>query len=84
MPGGNPYARMAALMRPESGGSGVKMRLGTVTQREPLEVVVAGIRLPKETLRVNCQLELDARDTVLLLTEDDQIFYILMKVVDAV
>lgn len=30
------------------------------------------------------ELDLDAGDTVLLLTEDDQMFYIIMKVVDAV
>lgn len=167
MPDGNPYARMLSAMWGESGkqigadgtGGAVKMRLGIVAQREPLEIIVAGIRQPTEALKVNerlakgakwktkvtapvdvlndqarrpagiftnvrgpvsgtvacsgmgcapelteimsgtlCssdvlinqteqeQLEIDLEkgDTVLMLTEDDQVFYILMKVVDAV
>lgn len=169
---GNPYARMMSVIRDGAGEPGttgpVKMRLGTVAQREPLEVTVGGARQPAGALKINerltrgaswksqinsrsgrfgtlssqsgkfdllpsavtgsvtcagkgCepemtsinggtlnssdvlidqaklekleldqaehrQLELDLEmgDTVLLLTEDDQIFYILMKVVDAV
>ena len=173
MDGGNPYARMVSVMRGESaeqtvtgetgraglGAGPAKLRLGTVAQREPLEVVVAGIRQPVEALKINerlvkgakwktkltapvdvlkdparrpsgiftgvhgqvtgtvacggtgcapeltgitggtlqsddvlidqteleqLEIDLDVGDTVLLLTEDDQIFYIIMKVVDAV
>lgn len=172
MPDGNPYARMVSVMRDEAGEPGgagpVKMRLGTVAQRAPLELIVAGVSQPAEALKINerltkgakwktritspsggivrlsgpsgslgtisgsasgemtcdgegCtpelsyisggplnisdalieqaalketefdqaeqeQLELDLEkgDTVLLLTEDDQVFYILMKVVSAV
>lgn len=169
MPDGDPYARMAALMRRQSGAEGVKMRLGTVAQKEPLEVVTAGFRLPTEALKINerltkgaswktrtaspngrfgrltgnsgefrllpspvtgvlicdgegcapqltaltsgtlnsgnvlieqgeldlnveldeaehrqLELDLEVGDKVLMLTEDDQVFYILMKVVDAV
>lgn len=159
MPGGDPYARMAALMRTETGAGSVKMRLGTVARREPLEVVVAGLRQPKEALKINerltkgakwkteltspvenlyeeslppaavlgglsgpvdgpvscggercsaklsivtagtltsetlkvyrteqkqLEIDMDIGDKVLMLTEDDQTFYILMKVVDAV
>ena len=185
MDGGNPYARMVAVMRGEAGehsasrsglsgdqaagetnqaGLGAepaKMRLGTVVQRKPLEIMVAGTRQPAEVFKINerltkgakwktkitapvdvledparrpsaaffgptgvygpvngavvcggagCapeltrinrgsldvddviidqteheQLEIDLEegDTVMLLTEDDQMFYILMKVVDA-
>lgn len=176
MPDGNPYARMVSVMRGESaertmagetdraglGAGPAKMRLGTVVRRAPLEIVVAGIPQPTETLKINerltkgakwktkltapvdvlddparrpsatffgptgvygpvsgtvecggesCapeltgitggmlnaddviidqteheQLEIDLEegDLVLMLTEDDQTFYILMKVVDAV
>lgn len=163
MPDGNPYARMVSLVRNEAGETGgvgpVKMLLGTVANREPLEIIVAGTRQPAEALRVNerltkgarwkakitapvdvlndqarrpsgtfadvhgpvsgvlacpgegCapeltgitggtlysndilidqteqeQLELDLEkgDTLLLLTEDDQVFYVVMKVVSAV
>jgi hypothetical protein len=158
---GNPYARMVALIRGESGeqtptgetaqaglgASPCKMRLGRVTRRAPLRISVAGIEQPAQALRINerltkgarwqvkltggasdfdgltgslsgpvtcggegCSPELDAvtggalhgtqttvdeatveqleidlevGDQVLLLTEDDQIFYILMKVVVA-
>lgn len=142
------------------GAGPVKMRLGTVVQRKPLEITVAGVPMPAEVFKINerltkgakwktkitapvdvledparrpsatffghtgvygpvdgtvsCgghgvpklthinsgtlnvddviidqaeheQLEIDLEegDTVLLLTEDDQMFYILMKVVDA-
>lgn len=157
---GNPYARIVALMQsgagreaPEGEHSGlgalpVRMRIGKVVRRVPLEVEVAGIRQPTEGLRINerlvkdakwkvklkspksdyrqltgqlagpvdcpggqgsprlgevtggqihsgdtlidegevTQLEIDLEvgDKVLLLTEDDQIFYIVMKVVAAV
>ena len=126
----------------------MKMRLGRVTSRVPLKVVVAGIEQPTETLKINerlvkgaiwktkttspnsdynritgpiegpvttphgrstgalekftdgevhsadttidegtveqLELDLEVGDQVLLLTEDDQVFYILMKVVNAV
>lgn len=163
MPDGNPYARIVSVMRDEAGEPGgagpVKMRLGIVAQREPLEVTVAGVRQPTEVLKLNerltkgakwkakiiapvdvlndqakrpagtfadvrgpvsgaltcpgegcapeltgitggtlyssdvlihqteqeqLEIDLDKGDTVLLLTEDDQTFYIVMKVVGAV
>lgn len=160
MSDGNPYARMVSVMRGESGertatgesdsaglGAGpAKLRLGTVVQRAPLEITVAGVRQPTEALRINerltkgarwkakiaspnsdfgqlsgpisgpvstplgtgalisldsgevhsgnatideatveqLEIDLEVGDMVLLLTEDDQIFYIIMKVVGAV
>lgn len=138
MPDGDPYVRMVSVMRGESAevaagetGGAVKMRLGTVARREPLEVIVAGTSQPAEALKINerlmkgakwkteitsqnssfghftgpisvdgtlrsndviigqaeqeqLEIDLDVGDTVLLLTENDQIFYILMKVVGAV
>lgn len=175
MPDGNPYARMVSVMRGEAteqtvtgetglaglGAGPVKMRLGTVVQRTPLKIKVAGIEQPAEALKINerltkgakwktrisapvdvlddparrpaatffgetgvygpvngtvacggmscapyltgitdgtlysdgvlidqtgqeqLEIDLDVDDVVLLLTEDDQVFYIIMKVVDA-
>lgn len=162
MDGGNPYARMIAVIRSEGaeqtaagetpragmGASPVKMRLGSVTQRAPLKITVAGVEQPTEALRINerltkgakwkekitsqdsefralsgqlegpvscsgghgspqlgavtggklrsedtvidqatveqLEIDLEVGDQVLLLTEDDQIFFIVMKVVKAV
>lgn len=159
---GNPYARIIGVVRGETqadaaaresiqGGVGaapMKARLGTVTQRVPLKIRVAGIEQPTEVLRINerlvkgarwrmkltspqsaysglvgaldgpisclgghgaprlgkvtggqlysgdtaideasveqLEIDLEVGDQVLTLTEDDQIFYIIMKVVDAV
>ena len=87
MPDGDPYARIVSVMREETGeGSGagpVRLRLGNVALGEPLEVIVAGTRQPAGALRLGAGLELEAGDPVLLLTEDDQTFYILMRVVKA-
>lgn len=159
---GDVYARMISVIRGEHeteasqreglqsglGACPVRMRLGTVTNRVPLRVRVAGIEQPTQALRLNerlakgaawrmrlespsgdynalsggldgpvscpggsgapqlagvtggslhsadtridegeatqLELDLEAGDEVLLLTEDDQVFYILMKVVQAV
>ena len=85
MDGGNPYARMVAVMRGESvehsasrsgaqgaqaagetdqaglGAGPVKMRLGKVAQRKPLEIIVAGVRQPTEALRINERLTKGAK-----------------------
>lgn len=139
------------------GAGPVKMRLGTVVQRKPLEITVAGVPMPTEVFKLNerltkgakwktkitapvdvledparrpsgalfgptgvygpvtgpvspsgtlnaltggslnvddviidqaeheqLEIDLEVDDQVLMLTEDDQIFYIIMKVVDAV
>lgn len=138
---GNPYSAILAMMRREGaeqsstgetsnsglGAMPVKMRLGTVVQKSPLQVDVAGVTMPPTVLRVNerltkgtkskvnvtgtlsgtvscsgygspslsggalsnavmeqMEIVLEKGDTVLLLTGDDQIFYIVMKVVAAV
>lgn len=159
---GDTYSRIVSVIRGESsernragdsqnaglGASPVRMRLGVVTQRVPLEVRIAGIEQPTEVFYINerlargaiwkakigspasdyrglsgalggpvscaggCgsprlgsvetgalhsedsvldeatveQLEIDLQvdDQVLLLTEDDQVFFIIMKVVRAV
>lgn len=165
---GNPYARMLGVIRGESadqsavgdtaqtglGTAPCRMRIGTVTQRVPLKISVAGLEQPTENLRINerliknaqwkvqitspesdykqltgilnaqvtcpgdgcapkleavtdgalhstdtqigrdtetgkatvkqLEIDLDVGDQVLALTENDQIFYILMKVVKAV
>lgn len=159
---GNAYSRIVRVIRNETeeqsktgetdyaglGASPLKARLGTVTQRVPLKIKVAGVELPTEVLRINerltkgakwkekitspksdytglsgslsgpvacsgdgcnpqlssvtagdihstdttvdeaeveqLEVDLDVDDQVLLVTEDDQIFYIVMKVVKAV
>lgn len=62
---GDPYARMAALMRNEgavSVGTGATfIRLGRVVSREPLEVSAGGLRLPAEALRINERLTKGAK-----------------------
>lgn len=80
---GDPYARMAELMRGGDSAQGARMYLGTVARGTPLEVILGGIRLPKEALRVGAGLSLAEKDSVLLLTEDDQVFYVVMKVVES-
>ena len=67
------------------GAAPVKMRLGTVTNKTPLQTEVAGVAMPASALRLNAQLAaaLNVGDRVLLLTEDDQLFFIIMKVVAA-
>ena len=88
MPDGNPYSRMVSVMQADAGAADdpAKLRVGTVARREPLEIVVAGLNQPAEALKINRNLRnsLETGDTVLLLTEDDQLFYVLMKVVDAI
>lgn len=96
---GNPYSRMIELIRKEAsapdvrpdgpsqaalGAAAARLRLGTVSRTGPLQVTVAGVPMPASVLRVSPQLELTAGDSVLMLTENDQIFYIVMKVVSAV
>lgn len=88
---GDPYAAMVALMREQGAGDGgtdgpVRMRLGRVVGNAPLAVRTAGAVMPPAALRLNAALsgELAAGDDVLLLTQDDQIYYIVMKVVSAV
>lgn len=153
----NPYSKLLGLIRAESsetaetgetemtgiGAGPAKLRLGEVTQREPLRIKVAGIEQPTGVLRINerlvkgakwktkttspnsdyktltgklsgpvtcggalstvtagelhstdttideatveqLEIDLEVGDEVLLLTTDDQMFFILMKVVDAV
>ena len=154
---GNPYSALLGLIRTESeeisgsgesaaagiGAGAAKLRLGKVTQREPLKISVAGIEQPTSVLKINerltrgatwktkttspsgdyngltgnlsgpvscggalstvtggqlhsedtvidqaeveqLEIDLEVGDELLLLTTDDQMFYILMKVVDAV
>lgn len=84
---GDPYAALVALMREQGAGDApVGLRLGRVACAAPLAVQVAGTVQPPAALRPAAGLaqELAAGDEVLLLTQDDQIYYIVMKVVPAV
>lgn len=86
---GDPYAAMVAMMHEQGAdresASVPRMRLGRVTGAAPLRVRVAGTEQPAGALRLDPRLEvpLAAGDEVLLLTWDDQTFYIVMKAVRA-
>lgn len=81
---GNPYARMLAVIRGETGeqtptgetesaGLGAnpcKMRLGIVTQRAPLKLKVASIEQPTRALRINERLVKGARWKVKITSPD--------------
>ena len=54
---------------------------GIVTSVDPLQIM-ADQKLPLEAEQL--ELDLAVGDEVLLLTQDDQVFYIVMKVVNAV
>ena len=90
---GNPYSALLRALRPDRNGKRLGMRLGTVTSAAPLSVRVAGLDLPESAFRVTvathyvqvaaAKPEFAAGEKLLLLTEDDQTFYIMAKVVDA-
>jgi hypothetical protein len=84
---GNPYSKMAQILKNRS-AAGLFMYKGTVTSATPLILSVAGITVASQELMINGSLiksdqtiALEIGDTVLLLTADDQLFYILCKVV---
>lgn len=81
----DPYNGLLALMLESRSKGGPQLRLGTVAQTNPLMVKIAGVELPASSLRVSSlPAPYVADDQVLMVTEDDQVFYILMKVVKAV
>jgi hypothetical protein len=84
---GNPFSKMAHLMK-ESSGGGLSSYLGKVSGISPLSVSVAGLLMSKDELAINSSLinadnepALNIGDTVFLLTADNQLFHILCKVV---
>jgi hypothetical protein len=66
------------------GGEGCAARLGAVTGGQLHSDDTRIGSEEKKAVTEQLEIDLEVGDQVLLLTEDDQIFYILMKVVDAV
>jgi len=81
---GNPYARFwEAFNNP---GAGLIPRQGSVLRVSPhIEINVkskgGGITVSGTELMINADLSLTAGENVLLLTEDDQLYFVLCKVV---
>ena len=95
---GDPFARMIELIRGEqSAGGAAVMRIGNVLTDAPLRIETAGITLEADALRIDRRLKealereiaTGTRTTLLpgskalLLTDDDQIYFILCEVRDA-
>jgi hypothetical protein len=77
----NPFSKFVELFKRDD----VKLRMyrGTVTSKTPLEMSIAGITVSGSELLLNATLVLDISDTVLVLSEDNQLFYVICKVVAA-
>lgn len=85
--GGDPFARIFEALLPAPNGGQMLMRIGKVTQQAPLEISVAGVLQPAGALWVNSQLSGSSApkkgDILLLVTADDQTYYVICKVVRA-
>lgn len=75
----NPYSKIMEMAQPQN--AGLIMRRGTVRSISPLVIDVAGITISGDELYVNSDILFAHGDTVIMLTEDDQTFYVLCKVV---
>lgn len=78
----NPYAALFGIMKPPE--NQLTLYQGKVIKASPLTIDAAGITLSGNELMVNTsifQLNISDGDTVLLLTTDQQVFYVLCKVV---
>ena len=76
------YGRMYQVLRQtarEEGGSSLRLRLGRVVSAAPLTVNVGGTE--QEADRFTLTVNVSGGDRVLLLTEDDQTFYLIGRVV---
>lgn len=94
---GDPFARILAALTPEESDSSPLMREGEIVSRDPLSVEVAGLKLKKDALRLDKRLKqalaselaqgiestLARGSRVLLLTLNDQTFYVICEVVSA-
>lgn len=78
----NPYALLANMMRPPE--NQLSLYQGKIIKVSPLTINVAGITLSGNELMVNASIlsgDISIGDTVLLLTVDQQLFYVICKVV---
>lgn len=94
---GDPFARILDTLSGDTPDNPLWMRVGTVVSRDPLSVKVADLTQKKDALRLDKRLKealaselnlgiektLASGSRVLLLTQDDQIFYIVCEVVSA-
>ena len=94
---GDPFARIIEALRGEMPTIPLWMREGKVVSRDPLSITVAELPAQKTGLKLDKRLkealanELSAGvektlargSTVLMLTQDDQTFYIICEVVKA-
>lgn len=79
----NPYAVLANMLR-QSNNNQLSLYRGKVIKTAPLTIDVAGITLSGNELMVNASIltgDISVGDTVLLLTVDRQLFYVICKVV---
>ena len=77
------YSRMYALLRQtaqEERANGLHLRIGRVTCGKPLCVVVG--EQEQEAERFISTVSVSSGDRVLLLTEDDQSFYLIGRVIE--
>ena len=94
---GDPFARIIEALSGDTSDNPLLMRFGTFVSRSPLSVKVADLTQKKDALRLDKRLRdavtaeiaegisktLVPGSRVLLLTQDDQIFYIVCEVVSA-
>lgn len=94
---GDPFARIIDALSGDTSDNPLQMRFGTVVSRDPMSVKVADLTQKKDALRLDKRLKdmvefeishgisktLMPGSRVLLLTQDDQIFYIVCEVVSA-
>ena len=94
---GDPFARIIEALRGEMPTIPLWMREGEVLSRDPVSVKVAGLKPPREQLMIDKHLKdtvarelskgitqtLMPGSRVLMLTQDDQTFYIICEVVKA-
>jgi hypothetical protein len=77
---GDPYAKIVEMMAEGQSASPCRVLVGRVSGVEPLFVSVGGLALPSACLKAARGLELAAGDQVVMLTEDQQIFYVLCAI----
>lgn len=79
----SPNSDIKDFTGPISGPVSTPHGLGALIEFTGGEVHIPDTTIDEATVE-QLELDLEVGDTVLLLTEDDQVFYIIMKVVDAV
>lgn len=79
----NPFAVLAGMLK-SGNDNQIFLYQGKIVKVSPLTINVAGITLSGNELMVNASIlsgDISIGDTVLLLTVDQQLFYVICKVV---